>query len=36
MILEPGYVAGKSPRDRRFREALEEERARLRAFLLLQ
>lgn len=36
MILEPGYVAGKSPRDRRFREALEEERARFRAFLLLQ
>jgi len=36
MILEPGYVTGKSPRDRRFRQALEEERARLRAFLLLQ
>ena len=33
LTLEVGYVAGKPPRDRRFHQALAEERARVCAFL---
>jgi uncharacterized protein YcaQ len=33
LTLDVGYVAGQPPRDRRFRQALAEERARLGAFL---
>jgi uncharacterized protein len=33
LILEVGYVAGQPPRDRRFRQALADERDRLGAFL---
>lgn len=33
LTIDVGYVTGTPPRDRRFREALAEERARLRAFL---
>jgi len=33
VAFETGYVAGKPPRDRRFREALADEHARVRAFL---
>jgi uncharacterized protein len=33
LTVEAGYVAGKTPRDRRFRQALAEESARMRAFL---
>jgi hypothetical protein len=33
LTLDVGYVAGKPPRDRGFRQALAEERARLCAFL---
>ena len=33
LTLDVGYVAGQPPRDRRFRQALADERDRLRAFL---
>jgi uncharacterized protein YcaQ len=33
MTVKAGYVSGKPPRDRQFRQSLEEEHARLRAFL---
>jgi uncharacterized protein YcaQ len=33
VTIDVGYVAGKPPRDRRFHQALADERARLRAFL---
>jgi uncharacterized protein len=33
LSLDAGYVAGKPPRDRRFRQAFADERARLSAFL---
>ena len=33
LTLDVGYVAGRAPRDRRFRQALADERARLSAFL---
>jgi uncharacterized protein YcaQ len=33
LTIEPGYVTGKPPRDRRFRLALADERGRLAAFL---
>jgi hypothetical protein len=33
VTLDAGYVAGQPPRDRRFRQALAEERDRLGAFL---
>jgi uncharacterized protein YcaQ len=33
LTIDVGYVSGKPPRDRRFREGLAEERARLRTFL---
>lgn len=33
LTIEPGYAAGTAPRDRRFREALADEHARLHAFL---
>ena len=33
LTIDAGYVAGKPPRDRRFRQALADERARLGAFL---
>jgi uncharacterized protein len=33
LTIETGYVAGKAPRDRQFRQALADEHARLRAFL---
>ena len=33
LTLDVGYVAGQPPRDRRFRQALADERARLNAFL---
>ena len=33
LTIDVGYVAGKPPRDRRFRQALADERARLCAFL---
>jgi hypothetical protein len=33
LTIETGYVAGKPPRDRGFRQALDEERARVSAFL---
>jgi uncharacterized protein YcaQ len=33
LTIETGYVAGKAPRDRGFRQALDAERARVRAFL---
>ncbi|HTM02746.1 MAG TPA: crosslink repair DNA glycosylase YcaQ family protein [Vicinamibacterales bacterium] len=33
LIVETGYVTGTAPRDRRFRQALADERARLSAFL---
>ena len=33
LIIETGYVAGKAPRDRRFRQALADEHARVNAFL---
>ena len=35
LTLDVGYVAGRPPRDRRFRQALADERARLVAFLEL-
>ena len=35
LTLDVGYVAGQPPRDRRFRQALADERDRLRAFLCL-
>jgi hypothetical protein len=33
LIVDTGYVAGTPPRDRRFRQALADERERLAAFL---
>jgi uncharacterized protein len=33
LAIDAGYVSGKPPRDRRFRQGLENERARLRVFL---
>jgi uncharacterized protein len=33
LVVDAGYIAGKPPRDRRFRQALADERARLTAFL---
>ena len=33
LTIDIGYVAGQPPRDRRFRQALADERAGLRAFL---
>jgi uncharacterized protein YcaQ len=33
LTIDVGYVAGKPPRDRRFRQALADERARVSAFL---
>jgi uncharacterized protein YcaQ len=33
LTIDTGYVAGKGPRDRRFRQALAEERARIGGFL---
>jgi len=35
LTIEVGYVAGQPPRDRRFRQALADERAGLRAFLAI-
>jgi uncharacterized protein YcaQ len=36
LTIETGFVAGKPPRDRRFRQALADEHARLREFLALE